>query len=210
MEKFILDTNLFFNTESDFDFGKNTNEIMTNFIYYAEKLSKKAEFYMPPLIVREFLSFFKDKSQQIIKRTLSYIKIKNPEKNKVNFSAMVFYSLINDVRKRSYQGLNLGEELIKKTGEIFLKKEIKINTKRDFEEIIGPLIKGFRERYRKITRFGFLDSVADLDLIVLTKEIDGFLVSSDEGVINWAREFGVREIEPLAFRPRLELLLHQE
>ena len=82
---------------------------------------------------------------------------------------------------------------------------------KDFQIQIGSVIKKFRERYRQATRFSFLDSLADLDLIVLTKEIDGNLVSSDEGVILWGRKFGVKETECLkasrndpqtcAFRP---------
>jgi len=209
MEKFILDTNVFFNIEAGFNLGKNTNETMSCFIYYAKKLMKKVEFYMPPLIVDEFLSFFKDKNQPIIKETLSFIKVKTPEKNKIKFSAPVFYSLINDVRKRSYQGLNLGEELIKKTGLLFLEIEKKLN-KKEFEIQIGSLIKNFRERYRQITRFGFLDSVADLDLIVLTKENDGYLVSADEGVITWGRVFGVKEMPPRIFRAKLDGLLQSQ
>ena len=72
---------------------------------------------------------------------------------------------------------------------------------------IGKFIKSFRERYRQATRFGFLDSTTDLDLIVLTKELDGFLVSTDEGVVSWGRVFGVKEISPSALKGRLDALL---
>ncbi len=83
--------------------------------------------------------------------------------------------------------------------------------KKDFEIKIGSVIKNFRNRYRIATRTGFIDSVADLDLIVLAKEVDGFLVSADEGAIRWGRVFGIKEVLPSAFRPRLDSLLgHQE
>ena len=71
---------------------------------------------------------------------------------------------------------------------------------------MGEIIKKFRLRYRQATRFGFLDSTADLDLIVLTKEIDGFLVSTDEGVLLWGKTFGVKIMSALGFRRRLEHL----
>ena len=64
---------------------------------------------------------------------------------------------------------------------------------------VGPSIKNFRERYRNATRFGFIDSLADLDIIMLAMELDGTIVSSDEGLILWARSFGVKEILPKTF-----------
>jgi len=75
--------------------------------------------------------------------------------------------------------------------------------KRGFQTTIGPVIKKFRERYRQATRLGFLDSVADLDLIMLAKEQDGFLVSSDEGVLKWGRRFGVKETPASIFASKL-------
>lgn len=81
--------------------------------------------------------------------------------------------------------------------------------KKDFQIKIGAFIKKFRDRYRNATRYGFLDSVADLDVIVLAKELDGTVVSTDEGVIYWARLFGVREALPDVWKKQLsEFALH--
>jgi predicted DNA-binding protein (UPF0278 family) len=44
-----------------------------------------------------------------------------------------------------------------------------------------------------------LDSLGDLDIIMLAKELDGTVVSTDEGVMTWARKFGVKEISPSSF-----------
>ena len=83
----------------------------------------------------------------------------------------------------------------------------KAESKKDFQIAIGKFIKNFRDRYRNATRTGFLDSIADLDLIVLSKEIDGFLVTSDEGVLFWGRIFGIKEMPASVFQKRLEDLL---
>ena len=83
----------------------------------------------------------------------------------------------------------------------------KFESKKDFQITIGKFIKNFRYRYRNATRTGFLDSVADLDLIVLSKEVDGFLVTSDDGVLSWGRTFGIKEMPSSIFRKRLEGLL---
>jgi predicted DNA-binding protein (UPF0278 family) len=49
--------------------------------------------------------------------------------------------------------------------------------------------------------------LADLDLVVLAKQKDGFLVSTDEGVLSWGRVFGVKEMPAAVFSKRLRSLL---
>jgi uncharacterized protein len=207
MESFILDTNLFFNIGAGLGMGKNTIEIVKKLTEIIKKLktNKKADFYMPPKIVDEFLSFFDDKNNEVIKIFLSSINIKSPNQGAIDFSSQIFYRLIEDIRDRSYRGLNIAEEEIIKAVEANLNK--KFESKKDFQITIGKSIKSFRDRYRNATRTGFLDSVADLDLIVLSKEINGFLVTSDEGVLSWGRGFGIKEMPSSIFRKRLEDLL---
>jgi RNA ligase partner protein len=207
MENFILDTNLFFNIGAGLEMGKTTETIVVKLTEIIKKFKKnsKANFYMPPRIVDEFLSFFEKKDQEFIKNFLSVINIKSPNPSNINFSSQIFYRLVEDIRTRSYRGLNIAEEEITRTGEALVGK--KFESKKDFQIAIGKFIKNFRDRYRNATRTGFLDSVADLDLIVLSKEIDGFLVTSDEGVLSWGRVFGVKEMPASVFQKRLEDLL---
>lgn len=204
MENYVLDTNLFFNTESSgLGVGKKTEDVVRIVTKAAQTLrfKKTANFFMPPAIVEEFLSFFENKEQSFLKEFLGVITIQAPDINKVEFSAGVFYNLVSDIRSRSNRGLNIGEEEIKKAGEIMNKK--KTETKKDFEIAVGPVIKAFRDRYRQATRFGFLDSTADLDLIVLAKEKGGCIISTDEGVIKWGRVFGVKEMPAPVFGEKL-------
>ena len=214
MEKYILDTNLFFNMEAGLGLGKKTEEIIINLTNIISRLKKKkkAEFFMPPSIVSEFLGFFpayrqagENKEQLFLKNFLSVIVIKSPEKSKISFPSTVFYQLIEDIRARSYRGLNISEEEIESAGRSMMKE--KDLGKKDFQIKIGATIKNFRSRYRNATRTGFLDSVADLDLIVLAIEQGAFLISTDEGVLNWGRLFGVKEMPSLVFQKRLEALL---
>ncbi|MEK7096919.1 MAG: RNA ligase partner protein [Patescibacteria group bacterium] len=207
MESFILDTNLFFNIGAGLGMGKTTEEIVLNLTETIKKLKKnsKAVFYMPPRIVDEFLSFFENKEQEFIKSFLSTVNVQSPNPSAIDFSSQIFYKLIEDIRNRSYRGLNIAEEEISKAGEMTSGK--KFESKKDFQIAIGKFIKNFRDRYRNATRTVFLDSVADLDLIVLSKEVDGFLVTSDEGVLSWGRTFGVKEMPASVFQKRLEDLL---
>ncbi len=209
MEKYILDANLFFNMESGLDMGEKTEEVVVYLTEIGRKLKKKkmGEFFMPPRVVEEFLSFFEKRDKLFIKNFLSVIRVKSPDVGKLNLPANIFYKLIDDIRARSYRGLNIGEEEIEKAGRLMLGKK-ELSTK-DFQVTIGSVIKKFRERYRQATRFGFLDSLADLDLIVLTKELNGALISSDEGVIHWGRFFGVRETPVEVWQKQLLDLLEE-
>ncbi|MFH0979821.1 MAG: RNA ligase partner protein [Candidatus Roizmanbacteria bacterium] len=212
MEIFILDTNLFFNMEAGLSLGDKTEDVVINLTktILDLKKTKSASFFMPPKAVDEFLSFFENKNQAFIKDFISVINVESPDLTKMSFSATVFYKLVDDIRGRNYRGMNVAEEEIEKAASEFSGK--KTESKKEFQIASGIFIKKFRERYRKTTRFGFLDSVTDLDLIVLAKQKDGFLVSTDEGVLHWGRTFGVKEMPASVFVKRLQSLLrpHQE
>lgn len=207
MEKYVIDTNFFMNLEIKSGFGINSSEIVVSFAKIAKELKKekKAEFYMPPRIIDEFLSFFKN--EDFVKNFLEVITVKSPDVSQVKFPSSIFYQLVDEIRTRSYKGLRIAEEAVVSSAQKTMGKEIL--KKPDFERLIGEIIKVLREKYRQATRFNFLDSVADLDLIVLAKEIDGFLVSSDEGVVRWGRIFGVKELFPHVFKQKLYSFLAQ-
>ena len=209
MERYVLDANLFFNMEAGLGLGEKTESVVKNLTSIAKKLktNKKSEFFMPPRVVDEFLSFFPNKEQLFLKDLLSAVSVKSPDIGKITFSAQVFYELVGDIRQRSYQGLRVGEEEIEKAGKTMLGKGSL--SPKDFQIQVGSVVKKFRERYRQATRFGFLDSLADLNLIGLAKERDAFLVSTDEGVLRWGRVFGVKESPVGMWKARLEGLLEE-
>ncbi len=210
METYILDANLFFNMEADLGMGETTQAVVTHLTDMIKKIKKikKADFLMPPRVIEEFLSFFEDKNQPFIKEFLSVITSKSPDANAVSFAGPIFYQLIEDIRARSYRGLRIGEEEIEKAGKELMDKG-QLATK-EFQITVGAITKKFRQRYRNATRAGFLDSLADLDLIVLAKEQNGFIISADEGVIRWGRIFGVKETPTGVWRQQLVDLLHSE
>ncbi len=195
--------------QAGIDLGKNTKETIESLTGQMKVLKsrKLAEFYMPPRIVEEFLSFFENKNEEYVQDFLSTVIVKSPTVGTSMLPATVFYSIVDEIRKRSYRGLNIAEEEIEKAGQEMLQQQSL--DKKDFQIKIGAFIKKFRDRYRNATRYGFLDSVADLDVIVLAKELDGTVVSTDEGVIYWARLFGVREALPDVWKKQLsEFALH--
>jgi len=195
---FILDTNLFFNMDASLGMGSTSEEIIRKMTQLMRERKKEGQtFYMPPRILEEFTGFFDDEKQLFLQELIAELTVKAPDVNNIQIGAGLFYKLVNEIRNRSYRGMDIGEEEIKKGAQMFVGKEHM--DKITFEKSIGPTVKGFRERYRNATRVGFLDSLADLDLIMLAKETDGIVVSSDEGVLKWGRMFGVKEMPPHVF-----------
>lgn len=207
MDKYIIDTNIFFNMESDINLGKNTEEVVVNMTKIATQLKKnnKAELITSPRVIEEFLGFFDNKNQLFIKDFLSCIIVKSPDIHNIQISGSIVSEIINNIKERSYRGLTIGEEeMIRAVKNI--NESVKQN-KKDFEIAIGEYIRHFRERYRNATRTGFIDSLADLDCILLAKELNGYLISTDEGVINWGRRFGVKEVPLSAWVLQMQKLL---
>src|SRR3989344_4853480 len=53
-----------------------------------------------------------------------------------------------------------------------------------------PELRKLRDKYRDAMRAGLVDSKEDFELILLSKELEGILVSSDEGVLEFATKIG--------------------
>ena len=206
MQIYVLDTNFFFNLEIKSGFGNNPKEIIEAITDYSRKLkkSKSAAFYMPPDIVKEMLTFVNE-NDDYVKNFLAEISIKAPERSSVAFPSSNFYEMVQEIRERSYRGLQIAEEEVDATATTMLKEGDL--SKIEYQKKVGEHVTRLRERYRNATRTKFLDSVADLDVIVLAKELNGYVVSSDEGVIRWARKFGVKEAVPQVLKQQLDSLL---
>lgn len=199
MLAYVLDTNLFFNMEPGLAVGKTTEEVLIKVTKGMKRLKveKSAHFYMPPRIVEEFLGFFDEPRPAYVDEFLKEVTIKSPDVSHINFPAPVFYQLVDDIRKRSLRGLQIAQEELEKGAQATI--GIKELGKSEFEMRLATPIRALRDRYRQATRTGFLDSVADLDLIALAKEKDAMLVSTDEGVLTWGRTFGIKEMHAQIF-----------
>ncbi|HFB83580.1 MAG TPA: RNA ligase partner protein, partial [Thermodesulfatator sp.] len=75
---------------------------------------------------------------------------------------------------------------------------------REEAEIINTL----RRKYREALREGIVDSKEDIELVLLTMELDGLLLSADQGVLNLADKLGLRWICPEEIRETVESLVH--
>jgi RNA ligase partner protein len=203
MQGFIIDTNIFFNMEAGLGLGQTTKEIASKLNKIVKNLaSEDISIITTPTVVEEIKSFFETEQDEVLLQILSCIKIKSPSTQEMKISALLFDSLISEYRERSYRGMKVAEEELIETGKLFMGKEVLLQ--KEFQQAIGKKIATLRDRFRNATRKGTIDSQADLDIILLAKELNLPLVTTDEGVVRWARMVGVSEISPSVFGKKMQ------
>ncbi len=187
MEVFVLDTSVFTNPDVYSQFEKDQLGAIENFITLASH--SRAKFFMPTSVYEEFnkiveLGSLKPKFELAV-------RIRSPRRYNLMVPAEFLYEFIEEVRYRVNKGLRIAEEHTKEAGRLT-------------QEDVGRLINKLREKYREALRAGIIDSKEDLDVLLLAYELDGVLVSGDEGLRNWADKVGIKLIDPKSFRVILE------
>lgn len=179
--KIVLDTSVFINPDIRNFFGENPEQAIGEFIKIAKK-TKHLEFYMPSTVFKELMYFVDEK---IIPKDFYFlIRIKSPDKHRSVCPAIFFYELVEEMRQRINKGLRVAENAVRNT------------TQKDIDEIIKDL----RKKYREALREGIIDSKEDVDLIFLSMELQGTLVTGDQGLIKWADKLGIEWIVPVKFK----------
>jgi len=196
MHQFVLDTNFFINLQRPLKLGDNKEQVLEQFSALALPLVKegKLALYTTPDSFKELSSFFEDQTKELSQLS-SLLTIASPNSNELKVSAYLFSELIAETGKRLYRGLRIAEELVKESQK-----------HPPSQERENPLVSTLRDKYRRATREGFIDSTTDLGLIFLSYEKQAPLVTSDGGLINWARNFGCQEILPEAFVEKIKSL----
>ena len=197
MLSFVIDTNFFINLQRPLNLGNNKEEVVVAFHKLALPLIKKQliVLYTTPNSFKELSAFYQDDTQTI-KLLSELLTIGSYNSNKLQIQAHLFYKLIEQAGKRLYRGLRVAEEPLKELLGNDNYSKTDINTK----------INQLREKYRRATREGFLDSTIDLELILLCKDRDAVIVSTDRGLLEWARDFGCNELLPELFVNKLKAL----
>ena len=186
---FVLDTSVFTNPQLYKKFSEDILDAAEDLLYLMEHSG--AEFYMPLSTYDEFQKMVK--LGNLIPKFELVVRLRNPKKFNLLVPAEFFYKFISDLRARINKGLRIAEEHVKSAQG----KE---------REDIGTLIRSLREKYREALRQGILDSREDVDVVLLAYELDAILVSADEGIRNWAKELGIKLIDPNYFKELLEEL----
>lgn len=193
MERFILDTSVFTNPDIYSQFGDSSEAAIAGFLALARRTH--VEYYMPSSVYEE-LTLMKN-LDRIAPEFEATVCIRSPRKFALQIPATIVYEFIDEVRKRIDRGLRIAEEHAKmgRQGPI---------------DDLGPVISRLRERYREALRRGIIDSSEDMDVLLLAYELDGSVVSADEGLRTWADKVGVRVVIPGHLRRILENLIDDQ
>ena len=166
--RFVIDTSLFVNPHARERFGKTPSLAVKGFVKIIKK--RDLEFFIPPSIFRELKNFISEKEANELE---IQVKKRAPNMYNMHLPAAVMNDFIEDVRTRLNKGLRLAEEYAQ-------------NNHPDND----AKLKKLREKYRDAMRTGLVDSREDFELLLLAKELDATLVSSDEGVLKFADKIG--------------------
>ncbi|WP_461829905.1 RNA ligase partner protein [Aquifex sp.] len=188
MEIFILDTSVFTNPEIYRTFEEDQRGAVENFIHLA--MNSGAEFYMPTSVYDEFRKIAELGS--LWAEFEMVVKIRSPRRFGLSIPAEFVYEFIEEIRYRINKGLRIAEEHTREASA---------------SEDVGKLIARLREKYREALRQGIIDSKEDVDVLLLAYELDGTLVSADEGLRTWADKIGIKLINPKHFKQILESLI---
>jgi len=187
-QNIILDTSVFVNPASFHAYGRTPTDAFTAFLQKAQNISD-VHFYMPPSIYTELMHFCEE--SKVPHKLLLLIHKKAPKKHELRVPGVFIYQLVESMRDRIDRGLRLAERHVREalSGEAKEKAAAADPSGKIRPDAysIGLL----RDSYRRMMREGTLDSKADVDLLLLTYELEATLVSADLGVMEWAENLGL-------------------
>lgn len=192
-EKYVLDTSVFSNPGVFTQFAHDFPEAIATFIRLAARAN--VEFYMPGSVYEEL-----QKVKGLGETAADFervVRIRSPRRLDLRVPSELLYEFIEEVRMRIDRGLRIAEEWTKRAGT-------------GGAVDIGNSITKLRQRYREAMRRGIIDSKEDADLLLLAYELDGTLVTADEGLKKWADKAGVGLVNPLHLRRIMEGLIEDE
>lgn len=189
MQRFVLDTNVLINRQRDIGLGNSKEEVVSAFVKKYTTLTEKPELYATPESMTEFTSFFEDATTSL-RDFMTIITIQSPSLTTLSLDASLFAEIIAETGKRLYRGMRVTEECV---------RAVIADKNTDTQQLHETYVAQLRKKYRIATREGFIDSTIDLGLILLAKEQNAVLVTSDSGLLVWARKFGAKECLPEVF-----------
>ncbi|MEM0179089.1 MAG: RNA ligase partner protein [Fervidicoccaceae archaeon] len=158
-------------------------------------------FYTTPSMANEMRKYLLSNGVSIntVNDLFAWIIVKAPDMLTTKIPAVIMNEYISSIRLRTFRGLRLLEDLIKRAIASNLDKL-------DKNKVYAELIHEAREKYREIMRKGIVDSPEDFDVIILAYELKGTLVTNDEGIKRLAEKMGIIVIDPITFIEGLKKL----
>ena len=188
--KYVLDTSTFLTNYIRDD--ESLESAVKGLLETIEESTRKQdiEFYMPPSTFSELREILRDNNveDETVEKLEAWITKKSPSRYEVEVPGEAVANFIEDMRDRVNKGLRDAEKAIREVEETE-EPEKKHYTSEDV------VISDLRDKYKETMRKGILDSREDLDMLLLSREIEATIVTEDKGVISWAEDFGVSYVK---------------
>lgn len=202
-QRFVLDTSAFVTEDirRDDEGVEEAVERLLELLARA-KLDLGISCYVPPSIHAELTGMLerRDVSEETFARLNTWVIRKNPARYEVSVPAEIVYGFIDEMSDRVNRGLRVSEEAVREAQALEGEPLDEHAHMTDVDRVISRL----REKYRRTLRQGVLDSREDFDLLILARELDAGVVTEDQGIINWAEDFGLRYMRGREFPALLE------
>ncbi len=210
-QRFVLDTTAITDTGLRIREGYETlcesaQEVLD--LIAKARLKFEISCYIPyPTVYGELVSFLRryDCCEEVFVKLDTWLVKKTPNRYEVKIPAAIFYEYVLTMRQKINRGRKLAEEFIWESSAItssIMSRESDSDKKEEIQQEIGALIGRFRDKYKTTLRQGILDSSPDLDVLLLAKELEAGVVSSDAGIRKWSERMGLRFVEASKF-PRM-------
>ncbi len=190
-QRFVLDTSVFITDEirADDEDLEAALERLLELIADA-KLELGISCYMPPSIHEELTTMLSDRAvdEETLAKLNTWIIRKNPAHFEVMIPAEVVYQFVQEMSDRVNRGLRISERAVRDAQDA----EDESLEEHDYKTQTDQVIADLRDKYRRTLRQGILDSKEDFDLLILARELEAGVVTEDQGIINWAEDFGLR------------------
>ena len=201
-QRFVLDTSTFITEEIRRE-DETCEEAVDRLLGLVAdaRLDLNISCYFPPSIYRELEGMLEDRdvSDDVFKQLNTWVIKKDPARYEVMIPTEIVYDFIDEMSDRVNRGLRVSEKAVRKAEE-YEPKEGDSEQMTEVDEVISDL----RSEYRTALRQGVLDSREDFDLLILARELDACVVTEDQGIVNWASDFGLRHLKGRDFPGLIE------
>jgi hypothetical protein len=176
----VIDTSVFVNPDTQHVFGKDAEEAIRKFVSISRRSS--LELFMPLSIFRELSVFAPEEAQKLLRKEAV---VRAPDLYNLQVPAAIFHMFVRELRDRVNKGLNIAEKAIER-------------------ENLPENIRWVRQHYREALRTGIIDSVEDLEVVFLAKEVEGLILTADQGIASMANEIGIEVFMAAEFLSLIE------
>lgn len=197
-QRFVLDTTAFTDAKLISHLGGTITEAVNRLseLISIGRLRLNISCYMPPSTFKELKEFLLESKCTIrdVDQVEAWVVRKAPDRHSVLLSSQVIYEYVSDVRDRLDQGMSIVRRAIKEALKQTEKNQYNENAQ-SIKDIESALSKTYEDKYRQKMRRGVLDSLPDIDTLILAKELGAGVVSADTGIKSWTERMGIRYVD---------------